>query len=291
MRSAFNRRGSMMITVIVLGAILMAMSVVLMQGSASGKERNFEQKERVQSLFVAKGAQQHALLKIRLLPTPFYDAVAFATGKNPYFDFTKPIDVYTNPGPMFFTGGATITPAVPVPQVARSGNWFFGPEDQKFDGVMATHLNRFIKDIRSDYPLSTPQKAVEISSTPHNDLAFGSGWFDPFNASYKVEQIFVLGSRGKMSYSTDGVVISTRGIVRRADQKSITLMVGSEPHNLTRQYLKYATVQAGSGFEGMVDTKVSNQEKFAFGEQFAADLPTAERGEIVTGVYEVQRRN
>lgn len=280
-----------MIVVVLFGMTLMAFAVIFLKGGGDSKFRVFENRERLQAKFVAVGGQQHALLKIRLLPTQFYDAVAYAIGKNPYYDFTRCIDPYSNPGPMFFTGTVTVTgcpqsgPNPSPPVVSRSGSWNLTPRDLQFDGPMATHLNRFIKDIRTSHPKNSTQKAVEINSSVHNDLAMGPSWQDPFTGDYIVEKIFVFGSQGAMSFTTDSVLIATRGYVKRADMVSVV----EAGRNLTRVYLRYAETQAGGGFEKMVDMEVSNREKFEFGEEFEATLDSAQRGEEVTGIYEVTR--
>jgi len=295
--SPINRqKGFSVLVVIMIGMTLMAFAIIMMQTGGESKERVFEMRERLQSLFVAKGGQQHALTKIRSLPTQFYDAVAYAIGKNPYYDFTRCLDMDTNPGPMFFTGTVTVTGCPqtganpPPPVVSRTGQWNLTPQDLRFDGPMATHLNRFIKDIRTSYPENGFQKVVHINSTAHNDLAMGPNWRDPFSGDYILERIFVFGSQGAMSYTTESVMISTRGYVKRDEMISpVTAGASAGAKNLTRVYLRYSTSQAGSGFDEMVDMQVSNQEKFNFGQEFDATLASAKRGEVVTGVYEVRR--
>lgn len=45
--------------------------------------------QQQQAFFAARAALQHLLLKAKLFPTELYDAVEFAQGKNPLFDFTE----------------------------------------------------------------------------------------------------------------------------------------------------------------------------------------------------------
>ena len=293
-----SQKGITILLVIIVGMTLMAMVVILLSGGSDSREKVFQMKEKYQSLFLAKGGQQHALLKFRLLPTPFYDAAAYAIGKNPYYDFTRKMDRYNNPGPMFFTGdvqaptlGAADGQEMLI--VSRSGNWALSDLDKTFQGVMSTHLNRFLKDIRSEYPIGdSNQSVITINSETHDDQAMGTNWHDPYSGNYLVDRVFIFGSQGALNYSTDSVMVSCKGFATRANQKSIVNGDDSgEPKNLTRVFQKYTgKAQAGSGFDEQIDA-VSNISKF---ESLQADfsqglLDGVQRGEAVTSVYEVRR--
>jgi hypothetical protein len=313
----FSRKGGAVIfIVVVLGMTLMAFAVVMLSDTGISKERIFERKEKMQSLYIAKGGQQHMLLKIRLLPTPFYDAVAYAIGKNPYFDFTENecdgnkgimVDPLVNPGPLFFTGNATATvltcadrPQARLLQentLSRSGNWWLTSDDQEFKGPMSVHLRKFLEDIRTDYnpdgDTALPKHVVVNSAAAGTDFAMGGGWSDPFSASYQVDRVFIFGSTGRFNYATDSIMIATRGEVVREGQKSIILNENFEslssgtPRNLTRVYLR--STQAGSGYDGM--TNVSNIDKFEFSDAGGFDNFLSEKHvEVVTGIYEVRRK-
>jgi hypothetical protein len=297
-RAMFRQKGVTILMVLLVGMSLLALAVILMSTSGESKTQIFQIKEKYQSLFLARGGQQHALLKFRLLPTEFYDAAAFSIGKNPYFDFTRKMNRYNNPGPMFFTG--SMAPLVmvddgtgnEVPMISRGTDWAFTESDRSFQGVMATHLNRFLKDIRSDYPEG--EGVIRIQSEAHTDLAMGPMWRDPFSGSYFVDRVFIFGSQGSLSYSTDSVLVSCKGIAQRAGQVSILPQADGEVRNLTRQYLKLSTQQAGSGFKDQVDMDVSNQDKYQFLKKYEADLANPDprssaRGEAVTAIYEVRR--
>ncbi|MCO4783684.1 MAG: hypothetical protein KC646_15260 [Candidatus Cloacimonetes bacterium] len=87
----------------------------------------FHNVKHLQMKYLAKGAMQHARLKLKLLSTEAYDAAAYAVGKNPYYDHSAGYDftalttklnvgqasqreavpgsgIVTNPGPAFITG-------------------------------------------------------------------------------------------------------------------------------------------------------------------------------------------
>ena len=293
-----TRRGITILLVIIVGMTLMAMVVILLSGGSDSREKVFQMKEKYQSLFLAKGGQQHALLKFRLLPTPFYDAAAYAIGKNPYYDFTRKMDRYNNPGPMFFTGDAQ-APTIGTGNgqemliVSRTGEWALTQADKTFEGVMSTHLNRFLKDIRSQYP-STNEAVITINSETHDDQAMGPNWHDPYSGNYHVHRVFIFGSQGALNYSTDSVMISCKGAANRVNQKSIVHADSSgQPKNLTRIFQKYTSkAQAGSGFDDQIDA-VSNMDEFEdllddFNQGLSSENGVP-RGEAVTSVYEVRR--
>jgi hypothetical protein len=296
-----NRGGATFFLVIMMGMILMALAVILMQDTGVSKERVFERKEKLQCTYMAKGGQQHALLKIRLLPTPFYDAVAYAIGKNPYFDFSEPItlDPYSNPGPLFLTGDVdgdvSTDPTRPhvkiINNLRNRQNWALDSvNDPLFTGTMATHLQAFLEDICTDYH---SQVIVSSAGDNHMDYAMGQGWRDPFDGEYTIRKVFIFGSKGRMNYATDSIMISTEGTVMRDNQISIIpdTASGGNPRNLTRVYLRHSTTQAGSGFQDQVDEELSNADKFADMENYETSLASAKRAELVTGIYEVRRKN
>lgn len=87
----------------------------------------FHNVKHLQMKYLAKGAMQHARLKLKLLSTEAYDAAAFAVGKYPYYDHSAGYDftgltdlrnegeqssreavlgsgIVTNPGPAFISG-------------------------------------------------------------------------------------------------------------------------------------------------------------------------------------------
>lgn len=299
-RMKLNKKGISVLLVICIGMTLMALAVILMTSNTSNTGNMQEAKERTQSLFIAKGAQQHALLKFRLLPTEFYDAAALAIGKNPIYNFSKVKSRYENPGPAFFTGDALVTNEATaqgnggdeIPIFQRAGEWWLSEDDKKFNGVMGEYLNKFLEDIATDQ-----DDEIVIDSAPHDDLAMGNNWFDPFAGSYRVDKVLIFGKAKGVNYGVDSVLVSCRGTAKRAFQSSLTLSGAGNcpsnnpqcPRNLTRVYLKYGVTQAGSGFTGQTNEDFSNSSKFEMGQTFESELASAERVEYVTGVYEVSR--
>lgn len=122
------RKNQGMAIPVVLGFIgLMSIAaVMLLQVNRQDLPRSFVNLKHLQMKYLAKGAQQHARLKMKLLSTQAYDAAAYSVGKNPFFDHSAGYDhllmgngtlgqfsvsnepVVTNPGPAFFTGTVEI---------------------------------------------------------------------------------------------------------------------------------------------------------------------------------------
>jgi len=107
--------------------ILSVTVVALMKTNRQSLPGNYEIIKRMQMKFIAKGALQHARLKMRLLSTEAYDAAAYSVGKNPLYDHAAGYEnldgtnilgenavsnqgsfIVTNPGPAFLTGTALI---------------------------------------------------------------------------------------------------------------------------------------------------------------------------------------
>lgn len=123
-----SRRGMAITIVLGIIGILTITVVSLMKSNRQTLPGNYEIIKRMQMKFIAKGALQHARLKMRLLSTEAYDAAAFAVGKNPLFDHAAGYDdftggvmetlgpgqssqraqgntyIVTNPGPAFLSG-------------------------------------------------------------------------------------------------------------------------------------------------------------------------------------------
>ena len=176
--------------------------------------------------------------------------------------------------------------------ISRTGSWELTELDKTFQGVMSTHLNRFLKDIRSEYPVSDlNQSVITINSETHNDQAMGANWFDPFSGNYHVDRVFIFGSQGALNYSTDSVMVSCKGFATRANQKSLVTLTLADNLKILPEFFKSTgKAQAGSGFDDQIDA-VSNASKFkALQDDFEQGLlDGVQRGEAVTSVYEVRR--
>ncbi len=150
---------------VVMGFIgLMSIAaVMLLQVNKQDLPRSFVNLKHLQMKYLAKGAQQHARLKMKLLSTQAYDAAAYSVGKNPFFDHSAGYshlsmgngvlgqfsvsgqDVVTNPGPAFFTGTVDVTGGLKREDVsdvyeASAESWSTGGPP---DGVGADDISLF----------------------------------------------------------------------------------------------------------------------------------------------------
>ncbi|MBI2944122.1 MAG: hypothetical protein HYY25_07965 [Candidatus Wallbacteria bacterium] len=311
-RTAFSRRqrGGFAIFIVILVSIVLSVFAVILWSIESGSSHETELIiEKKQAEYLAKGAQQHALLKFRYLPTELYDAVAYSIGKNPYYDFGRPLkaggalDSLLNPGPMFFTGTKdplTNPAAAAVPIINRSGDNIFAPpsgvsgfpssgtaEDQ-----MKYLLTFYEADIATDYPGGGKDDSiVVVTSEPHNDIAMGAGWRDPFFGSYVVESLAILGLTGGKLYDKDSILLTTRGQVYQVFNNihQISLVTDESfgatgnPRQLTEGRRTTSTAKFGAhDFPEL-------EQSFEALSDYQNRLSTA-RTEIATGLYSVSRQ-
>lgn len=234
-------RGGFAIFMVVMIALILSAFAVIMWSLAGSNEpvREFVM-EKKQAEYLAKGAQQHFLLKFRYLPTELYDAVAYSIGKNPYYDFGRPhqpasgnnlnpADAAVNPGPMFYFGTVTMTfDADGIPQVTRAVD-LDNPTGTDKDTIRAL-LKMYLLDVATLYPSNKESDGVVvISSAEHPDQGMtqdGSpeptaGWRDPFVGNYAVQNATILGLSGGKRYDKDSLLVTTLGSVRRAGQISM----------------------------------------------------------------------
>ena len=193
MRSRSRAGMAVFIVVMVSAVIGVFVAIVLFHGRDT-RRKGVEKRDRAQAYFLARGAQSHFLLKLRLLPTELYHAVSYAVGKNPYFDFSIPVDSISGSnfaptggvalfGPMFFTGstpGNITKSADGHIEVNRSaeGDSLYQNGDVGF-GASAENrprmeylLNHYALDIASDFPDTDPNAAiVTFSVDPHKEVA------------------------------------------------------------------------------------------------------------------------
>lgn len=311
-------------------ALFVVLSVIVVLGAFSAMvfttketapvEQSFE---KTQAEFLARGAQQHAILKCRLLPTEFYDAVSYSIGRNPYYKFALSIDGTSpgdtlnkgsplsdraadlNPGPMFFTGDPQIkvvdnpeSPGNTLLQIDRGSDI-----EGSFGDRMHIFLDFFTYDVSTLFPNAADpsQSIVVVDSKPHFDQAFEEeGWRDPFIGNYKVQQLRILGLQGGRVNDRDTILLTTIGSVKRAGQISLVTQLSGAPKNLSPQRrVQRSSSDAGFGefdtvFEGQdeFNTRVgSEDEGRGTNDVFDPSLEAASgrRTEIVTGVFFITR--
>jgi len=125
-----NSKGMAIPIVFAFIGILSITVIALLRSERQDKPVIFKNLKHLQLKYLAKGALQHARLKLRLLSTEAYDGVAYAIGKNPYFDHSSKYNNFpanwtvvrgtndpptsrgtgslvTNPGPAFLSGSVS----------------------------------------------------------------------------------------------------------------------------------------------------------------------------------------
>jgi hypothetical protein len=272
--------------------------------------------EKKQAEYLAKGAQQHFLLKFRYLPTELYDAVAYSTGKNPYYDFGRPheplpsntqisaSDATANPGPLFFFGTTTITLDNQIPKVDRSSVDLANPGVGTAEQIRAL-LKMFILDVGTLYPTNDNSGIVVISSDAHADQALGADWRDPYVGNYAVQNATILGLSGGKRYDKDSLLVSTVGSVKRSGQISVVTKgsIGGA-RNLSTGRKRLSDLKFGVNEFPEAKTYLEDIEDY--NARIAADtagsnselvglnsgvLSSGRRTEIATGIYRISRQN
>ncbi|PCJ16946.1 MAG: hypothetical protein COB02_14870 [Candidatus Cloacimonadota bacterium] len=128
MKNSFQSKGMAIPIVLTFIGILSITVISMLRSSKDEMPIVFNNIKHLQMKYLAKGAMQHARLKLKLLSTEAYDAAAYAVGKNPYFDHSVGYDftggvstllnvgdqsqreavtgsgIVTNPGPAFISG-------------------------------------------------------------------------------------------------------------------------------------------------------------------------------------------
>lgn len=314
-----RRRGVAIVVVMIVALVLGALAAILWTSDEAPQiEQTFE---KFQAEFLAKGAQQHALLKCRLLPTELYDAVSYSIGRNPYYDFgvglKEPLDNSTiasalisdvdasrMPGPMFYTGEGEVT----LQPAADGTNAIIVRRTQGIEGDFADRmyllLDMFTWDISTLFPdPSKPEECVVVvDSKPHRDLAMGGDagtWQDPFIGNYKVQTLRILGLQGGRRYDRDTMLLTTVGSVKRNAQLSIVTQVGSGPKDLSpvRRTSHQASPEAFGEFTSAFEDATKYQQRMGTEDAETTNqvfdpnqTASGRRTEIATGVYYITRK-
>jgi len=313
-----GRRGFAIFMVIMIAFILGSFAALIWHMNRDTKTVREFIVEKKQAEYLAKGAQQHFLLKFRYLPTELYDAVAYSIGKNPYYDFGRPHqalvgsdelnaeDAKVNPGPMFYFGSTSIDIGGDgIPKVDRSGvdlTSISDPDAQK----IRTLLKMYLLDVGTLYPTNDDNGIVVITSLAHTDKGMNKDWRDPFVGNYAVQNATILGLSGGKRYDKDSLLVTTLGSVKRAGQISLVTKGNvNNARNLSGgrkalSDLKFGVhefPEARSYLEdlGEYQTRMkdddSNKNADILGMAKDAAISSGRRTEIATGIYHIQRQN
>lgn len=324
-----RRRNGVAIFVVVMVCVVIGVlwSIVHFHGR-DARRKGAEKRDGAQARFLARGAQNHFLLKFRLLPAELYDAVSYAMGRNPYFNFNLQVEgvsgnsftpaagALSDVGPMFFTGPTTNDGMVSasggrlVIQRPSDGSTFQNaaagfPPAAGNRARMEYPLNHYILDIVTDHPSHDGAGIVTVSSTPRQDAAqMGKSdgevvrprsptlWADPYTGSYLVRSVRILGS---------GSGPASAG--RRFESDSV--MLATEASVLRDRQVSCVTRQGGQLKSLVVAREVAAQlrvegssldvnEKLESDAEYrrrVTDTQSARRTEVMTAVYLVNRRS
>jgi hypothetical protein len=210
---ARRRDGIALFVVVLVCAVIATFVAVVTFHGRDSKRKGAESRDRAQALFLGRGAQNHFLLKLKVLPAELYDAVSYSVGKNPYFNFSQEVkpenlDLGGNKftgeadaaaGPMFFTGeGGTqvsvVSAADPHLRIDRAaeGDGIYSnaavgfPKAPDNAMVMRGPLDQYLLDIATGYPVfnGNAKGVVVVSAEPHAEAArmgkpFGDAGTDP----------------------------------------------------------------------------------------------------------------
>jgi hypothetical protein len=323
------RRGGMAIYIVVMVCVIIGVlvSIVFFHGRDS-RRKSAEKRDQSQARYLARGAQNHFLLKFRLLPAELYDALSYAVGRNPYFDFGRPAasaggntftlepGAVSDVGPMFFTGPIGDAGMVTVSQgrfrVQRpSGDALYANGSAGFPASPANRprmeflLNQYLLDIATGYPSFDDNGVVTVLSRPHVDAAqMGRGdagvvrprspsrWADPFSGGYIVRSARILAS-GTAGTATAGRRFESDSLLLTTEAYVLRDKQVSPLIRIDGQ-LKPLVVQREIATGIQSDSgQLELSEKRETDAQYKArviDSRSARRTDIMTAVYLVTRR-
>jgi len=202
-----NRRG-MLIPMILIGMFIFIMFFfTLMRWNSSNRRMNYQDVWGRKALYLAKGGTQLALLKVSMMPTECYDALAISQLKNPYFSFKiaaervaagkKPVnpnpkEIDFNPGPQYLTGPGDNRDAL------LQDPAYVGTKEDPLSGELNVFIKAFTDDIKFAGPDTDP-------ITGERTVPYKHGF-----ASTKVK---VLAVKGQQLYNKQTVELTVKGWV------------------------------------------------------------------------------
>jgi len=145
---------------------------------------------------LAKGGYQLALLKVSLMPTECYDALAISQLRNPYFSMkygviSNPKDAHYNPGPQFLVSD----PGKRTSLLQDSG--YVGTVAEPLSGFLNEFVKVFSDDIR--FPGAGVDSAGERKT--------------PFSHGFRATKVKVMAVKGQQLYNKQTVEFTIRAWV------------------------------------------------------------------------------
>lgn len=323
-----NRGGVAIFVAVMVCVVIGVMASIVFFHGRDSRRKGAEKRDQVQARFLARGAHNHFLLKFRLLPSELYDAVSYAVGRNPYFNFNLQMDTVTgntfspapgvicDVGPMFFTGPTTNAGMVSatggrleirrpsddtIYQNAAAG--FAGGADSRLR--MEYFLNHFIVDIATDYPTFDGNGVIQVSSTPHQDAAqMGKSdtqfvrprpptrWCDPYIGQYIVRSVKILGS-GAAGTATAGRRFESDSVLLTSEAYVLrdqqVSLVSRTDGKLKPLVVQRETATSIRSDSGHLELTEQRETEAQFRTR-VVDTKSARRTEVLTAVYLVTRK-
>ncbi|MEZ7891360.1 MAG: hypothetical protein QMC67_06400 [Candidatus Wallbacteria bacterium] len=192
-----NSKGIIIPIVLIMSFIFVLFLFVLTNRNTANKRINMMDVERRKAYFLAKGGAQLALLKLSLLPTECYDALAISQLKNPFFSLAigtvnpNPKDSKYNPGPKFLTlDEGERKSKLNDPQM-------IGTKEEPMKGT----LNEFIVAFMDDIKL----RGADVDANDERTT--------PYRHGFKAKKVKVLAVSEQKLYNKQTVELTIRGWV------------------------------------------------------------------------------
>lgn len=180
------RRGMAIPIVLALAIAMAVLGAFVINTNKETYRQNITGLAALQAHFVARAGMEHALVKVKYLERELYDAACLAQGRNPLFDFTRPLHSAYNPGPAFlFYSGQAGT-------VGLVGS--FAASMDSLPGC-STVPSRWIEEFRADLNSGANISGTDVNMVLHMSPLpsnVRSRMREPFDAQYQVTSINVL---------------------------------------------------------------------------------------------------
>lgn len=181
-----DRHGMAIPMVLALAVAMAILGAFIMQTNKETYRQNITGLAALQAHFVARAGMEHAMVKVKYLERELYDAACIAQGRNPLFDFTRPLHPMYNPGPafLFYSGQAGA--------VGLVGSFAANmPALPGCTTIPAQWVNVFSSDLNSGSNIDGTNVNMVLTMSPlPNDVR--NRMREPFNAQYQVTTINVL---------------------------------------------------------------------------------------------------
>ncbi|HNV69054.1 MAG TPA: hypothetical protein PKO06_05105 [Candidatus Ozemobacteraceae bacterium] len=181
-----HRRGMAIPIVLGLALAMAILGAFVINTNKETYRQNITGLAALQAHFVARAGMEHAMVKVKYLERELYDAACLAQGRNPLFDFTRPLHPLYNPGPAFLFYSSQSGAVGLVGSFAASMGSLPGCTT-----VPGAWVDEFRADMNSGANISGTNVNMVLTMSPlPNDVR--SRMREPFNAQYQVTSLNVL---------------------------------------------------------------------------------------------------